>query len=178
MREKNLIWLDMEMSGLDPHVCYPLEIATVVTDEALEVLAEGPSLVIHQPDEVLAAMDEWNTTHHTANGLVEAVRSSTVSCAEAGRLTLEFMRRWTEPETSPLCGNSVARDRRFLRLHLPEVHAHFHYRMIDVSTIKELAVRWYDLEPPAKRTNHRALDDVLESIAELRHYRARVFRAS
>lgn len=175
-RAQHLIWIDMEMSGLDPETCRPLEIATLVTDNNLVILAEGPNLVIHQPDEVLDAMDAWNTEHHTASGLVQGVRQSKVSTADAASLTLAFLRAWTEPGKSPMCGNSVGQDRRFLNRYMPELEDHFHYRNIDISTIKELSRRWYGLEPPAKRSSHRALDDIRESIDELHFYRANLFR--
>lgn len=175
--DRLLIWIDMEMTGLDPESCVPLEIATVVTDEELDVLAEGPQLVIHQPDDVLAAMDAWNTEQHGRSGLTEAVRSSSVSLASAATLTLEFLEAWTAPGSSPLCGNSVWQDRRFLRRYMPRVDAHLHYRIIDISTVKELSRRWYGLDPPPKREAHRALDDIHESIEELRTYRRMIFRS-
>lgn len=171
----HLIWLDMEMSGLDPAVCVPLEIATLVTDSELNVLAEGPDLVIYQPDAVLDAMDQWNTEHHGASGLTEAVRRSPVSCEDAEALTLSFLKDWTEPGRSPLCGNSIGQDRRFLRRYMPRLDAHFHYRVIDISTLKELARRWYGVKPPPKKEAHRALDDIKESLAELRFYREHLF---
>lgn len=172
----HLIWLDMEMTGLDPEICAPLEIATVVTDGNLHVLAEGPNLVIHQPEAVLARMDEWNTEHHGKSGLTTSVRQSRISCAQAEEMTLEFLMAWTEPGKSPLCGNSVAQDRRFLRKYMPKLEQHFHYRLIDTSTVKELSKRWYGVEPPKKADAHRALDDILESIAELAFYRRTLFR--
>lgn len=172
-----LIWLDMEMSGLDPEQHHVLEIATLITNAELEVVAEGPDIVVHQSDEVLAAMGEWCTEHHGQSGLTKAVRASTISLAEAERRTLEFVREHCEPGQSPLCGNSIGQDRRFLIRHMPQLAEFLHYRVIDVSTIKELVRRWYpDLEPLAKAESHRALDDIRESIAELRDYRERVFR--
>lgn len=175
-RGDHLIWLDMEMSGLDPAECRPLEIATIVTDSELNILAEGPSLVIHQDNALLDAMDNWNTEQHGASGLVEQVRLSTISEATAEAMTLSFIADWTEPGASPLCGNSIGQDRRFLRRYMPKLDAHLHYRNIDISTIKELARRWYKIEPPPKRTTHRALDDIRESIEELRFYRLNLFR--
>ena len=172
----NLIWLDMEMTGLDPDTCVPLEIATVVTDKDLNVLAEGPSLVIHQPQEVMDAMDAWCTEHHGKSGLTAAILASTISCAEAEQRSLEFVRAWTEPGKSPLCGNSVGQDRRFLDVYMKAFEAHLHYRIVDTSTIKELARRWYGLKPPQKGEAHRALDDILESIEELKFYRRTLFR--
>lgn len=172
-----LVWMDLEMSGLDPDRCQILEIATLVTDADLEIVAEGPDLVVHQPDEVLDAMDEWCTTHHGQSGLTAAVRASTISQDEAEAHTLEFLKAHTAAGRSPLCGNSIWQDRRFLARHMPKLDGFLHYRLVDVSTIKELTRRWYPtLEPVAKRESHRALDDIRESIAELRHYRAHVFR--
>jgi len=175
-RGDHLIWLDMEMSGLDPATCRPLEIATIITDNELNILAEGPCLVIHQEDPVLAVMDVWNTEQHGASGLVEQVRLSTISEATAEAMTLAFIADWTEPGQSPLCGNSIGQDRRFLRRYMPRLDAHLHYRNVDISTVKELARRWYLIEPPPKRTTHRALDDIRESIEELRFYRLNLFR--
>ncbi len=167
------------MSGLDPDSCTILEIATIVTDGDLEILEEGPDLVIHQPDEVLDAMDEWCTKHHGQSGLTAAVRASNVSLMEAQDLTLDFLRRHTTERTSPLCGNTVWQDRRFLIRHMPGIDAWLHYRLVDVSSIKELVRRWYpSLEPPVKRETHRALDDIRESIAELRYYREKVFASA
>ncbi|RMH03799.1 MAG: oligoribonuclease [Planctomycetota bacterium] len=179
MSDGRLVWIDLEMTGLDPERDRILEIATLVTDDQLEIVAEGPDLVIHQPDELLAAMDEWNTSHHGASGLTEAARRSTLDEAEAERRTLEFLRRHVEPGASPLCGNTVHQDRRFLRRAMPELDAFLHYRIIDVSTVKELARRWYPEEyaaAPAKEGGHRALEDIRESVAELRWWRERVFR--
>jgi oligoribonuclease len=172
-----LVWIDMEMSGLDPDACRILEIATIVTNAGLEVLAEGPDLVVHQPDEVLDAMDEWCTRHHGESGLTSQVRASAVSEAEAERQTLEFLAQWTQAGASPLCGNSVHQDRRFIGRYMPRLDAFLHYRLVDVSTLKELGRRWYpDLKAPPKRETHRALDDIRESIAELRFYRGALFR--
>jgi oligoribonuclease len=172
----HLVWIDMEMSGLDPDTCVPLEIASVVTNAALEVIASGPNIVIHQPASVMDAMDEWNTKHHGESGLTAAVLASTVSCREAELQTLAFLEKWVQAGASPLCGNSVAQDRRFLYRHMSELEAFFHYRIIDVSTLKELVRRWYGAVAPPKAGAHRALDDILESIAELRWYRQAVFR--
>lgn len=172
----NLVWLDMEMSGLDPETCRPLEIATLVTDSQLNVVAEGPSLVIHQPDSILDAMDPWNTEHHGRSGLTQSVRQSRLTCEQAEWMTLEFLKRWVEPGRSPLCGNSVGQDRRFIRRYLPRLESFLHYRIVDISSIKELAKRWYGLKPPAKQEAHRALDDIHESIDELLFYRRTIFR--
>ena len=168
------------MTGLDPARDVIVEIATLVTDDDLEIVAEGPDLVVHQPEEVLAAMSPVVLGMHTKSGLVEAVRASTVSLADAGGQTLEFLKAHVpEAGTVPLCGNSIAMDRRFLAVHLPELEAYLHYRSVDVSTVKELCRRWYPdafAAAPAKAGGHRALHDIRESVAELRHYRATIFR--
>ena len=171
--KENLIWIDLEMTGLNPDRDRILEIATVVTDKHLVVLAEGPMLAIHQPDEALSAMDEWNTRQHNSSGLVERVRESTVTEAEAEQLTLKFLRGYVDPNISPMCGNSICQDRRFLVRHMPELAAFFHYRHVDVSTLKILAQLWApgaagDFE---KTSTHLALADIHDSIRELRYYR-------
>jgi oligoribonuclease len=171
----NLIWLDMEMSGLDPEICVPIEVATIITDSQLNVLDEGPNIVIHQPDSVLEAMDEWNTSHHGASGLTKAVQESTISCEEAESQTLAFLEKWTQAGRSPICGNSIGQDVRFLRRYMPKIASHIHYRVVDISSIKEIVGRWYGLEPPPKKEAHRALDDIRESIAELMYYRQTIF---
>lgn len=172
-----LIWLDMEMTGLDPDVDHVLEIATLVTNAELEILAEGPDLVVHQPDEVLDGMSEWCIEHHGESGLTAACRASTISLAEAERLTLEFLAGYCEPGKSPLSGNSIGQDRRFMAKHMPALERFVHYRNVDVSTIKELCRRWYPGLPAyPKGEAHRALDDIRESLGELRYYRQRVFR--
>ena len=172
--EARLIWLDLEMTGLDPINDSILEIATVVTDAQLEELAVGPVLAIRHPESVLDAMDEWNTEHHTASGLWDRVLRSEVSLHDAERQTLEFLAEWTRAGASPLCGNSICQDRRFLARLMPELEAWFHYRNLDVSTLKELAQRWAPQVAAglAKESRHEALADIRESIAELRHYRA------
>jgi len=173
----NLVWMDLEMTGLDPESDTILEIATIITDGDLNVLAEGPNLAIHQPNAVLDAMDEWCTQHHGESGLTARVRQSDIDMAEAERQTLEFIRRYVPDRTSPLCGNSIHQDRRFLVRYMPTLEAALHYRNVDVSTIKELARRWYPEMPPvSKQAAHLALDDIRESIVELRHYRERLFR--
>jgi oligoribonuclease len=171
-----LIWLDMEMTGLDPETDVVLEIATLVTDAELEIIAEGPDIVVHQPDSVLDNMSEWCIEHHGQSGLTAACRASTVDLAEAERLTLEFLAAHCEPGQAPLCGNSIGQDRRFMVKYTPKLERFVHYRSVDVSTIKELCRRWYpDLPAYPKAETHRALDDIRESLGELRHYRTHVF---
>jgi oligoribonuclease len=175
---QNLVWIDLEMTGLDPQHDSIIEIATVVTDKNLRVLAEGPVLAIFQPPEVLDRMDDWNRKHHGDSGLIERVRASGTTEAMAEAMTLEFLEKWVEAGKSPMCGNSICQDRRFLARCMPRLEAFFHYRNLDVSTLKELAGRWApDIRDQFKKKNsHRALDDILESIAELRHYRQHLFR--
>ena len=170
---ENLIWIDLEMTGLDPDRDLILEIATVVTDKHLVVLAEGPMLAIHQSDDVLNSMDEWNTRQHTSSGLVERVRASTTTVQEAERQTLEFLRDYVDPNVSPMCGNSICQDRRFLVRHMPELVKYFHYRHLDVSTLKILAHLWVPGSADAfeKTSTHLALADIHDSIRELRYYR-------
>lgn len=171
-----LVWIDMEMSGLDPQSCHILEIATLVTNQELEVVAEGPDIVVHQPDAVLDAMDTWCTEHHGASGLTQSVRDSTISVAEAEAQTLAFLQEHTRKGASPLCGNSVWQDRRFIINYMADLDAFLHYRLVDVSSLKELSRRWYpQLKPPPKKESHRALDDIRESIEELRFYRTSMF---
>jgi oligoribonuclease len=171
--------MDLEMTGLDHLTDVIVEIATVVTDDDLDIIAEGPDLVIHQPDEALVAMDPVVREMHTKSGLLDAIRASDVSLADGGAATLAFIREHApEPRTVPLCGNSIATDRRFLAAYLPEIEAHLHYRSIDVSAVKELVRRWYPKIAhgrPQKVGSHRALDDIRESIEELRYYRQHVF---
>jgi oligoribonuclease len=175
-----LVWMDLEMTGLDPDRHVIVEIATIVTDDELEVVAEGPDLVIHQPPEAMAAMEEVVRDMHTRSGLLEAIAASTISLSDAGDATLAFIREHVpEARTVPLCGNSIGTDRRFLAKHLPAIEDHLHYRSVDVSTIKELARRWYPdvlAGLPRKATSHRALDDIRESIDELRFYRQNLFQ--
>ena len=174
-----LAWMDLEMTGLDPGRHVIVEIATLITDDELNVVAEGPDLVVHQPAEALAAMDDVVVKMHTSSGLLDAIRTSEVDLAEAGARTLDFLRAHiSAPRTVPLCGNSIGMDRRFLAAHLPEIEEFLHYRSVDVSTVKELARRWYPdtfAAAPKKSTAHRALDDIRESIAELAHWRATIF---
>ena len=171
--ENNLIWIDLEMTGLDPDNDVIIEIATIVTDADLNTLAEGPVLAVHQPDSILATMDEWNTRQHGKSGLTERVRQSDVTPAEAEAQTLAFLEQWVPAGKSPICGNSICQDRRFLARGMPTLERYFHYRNLDVSTLKELARRWKPevLEGVKKSGAHLALDDIKDSIAELAHYR-------
>jgi oligoribonuclease len=172
--------MDLEMTGLDPERCVIVEIATLITDDELEIVAEGPDLVVHQPAEALVGMEKIVVDMHTRSGLLPAIEASTISLEEAGAATLAFIKEHVpEPRTVPLCGNSIGTDRRFLAKYLPEIEEHLHYRSVDVSTIKELVRRWYPEVLDAmvrKQTSHRALDDIRESVDELRAYRERVFR--
>jgi oligoribonuclease len=176
---ENLIWIDLEMTGLDTTRDQILEIATIVTNKNLDVLAEGPVLAIHQPDEVLAAMDSWNTRTHSQSGLVARVRASAVNTAEAERQTLAFLGNHVPAGTSPMCGNSICQDRRFLSRLMPNLERYFHYRNLDVSTLKELARRWMpEIAARFEKENpHVALEDIRESIRELRYYREHLLRA-
>ena len=170
---QQLIWIDLEMTGLNPDIDVIIEIATVVTDKDLNILAQGPVLAVYQSDEILANMDEWNQKHHGASGLINRVKSSRINDIEAERLTIEFLKQWVPENTSPICGNSIGQDRRFLYRYMPKLEAYFHYRNIDVSTLKELAARWAPevKEGFNKESTHQALDDIIESIEELRYYR-------
>ena len=174
-----LVWLDMEMTGLDPDRERIIEMATILTDGNLTEIATGPDLVIHQDDAVLAAMDEWNTSHHGGSGLVDRVKASTVTDGDAEAQTLAFINAHVGAKDRPvLAGNSIHQDRRFIRRYMPALEKRLHYRMVDVSTIKELARRWYPAvvgKQPPKRETHRALDDIRESLEELRFYRQHVF---
>ena len=175
--DQNLIWIDLEMTGLDPETHKIIEIATVVTDPQLNVLAEGPVLAIYQPEAELAKMDDWCTTTHTNSGLVERIRQSTITEAQAVAQTIDFLVQWVPKGVSPICGNSIGQDRRFLYKHMPILEQYFHYRYLDVSTLKELTRRWKPelLDGFSKKGSHLALDDIHDSIAELRYYREHIF---
>ncbi|ADT85264.1 oligoribonuclease [Vibrio sp. Vb2880] len=175
--DQNLIWIDLEMTGLDPETHKIIEIATIVTDSQLNILAEGPVLAVHQPESELQKMDDWCTNTHTQSGLVERVRQSQVSEDDAVAQTIAFLEQWVPAGKSPICGNSIGQDRRFLYKHMPRLEEYFHYRYIDVSTIKELTRRWQPavLDGFSKQGSHLALDDIRESIAELQFYRSTVF---
>ena len=170
---KNLIWIDLEMSGLDPQNDVIIEIATIITDSALNILAEGPHLVIHQPETIMRRMDQWNLRQHTSSGLLQEVRDSALLAQEAEQQTLSFVQTWVAPQTSPMCGNTVCQDRRFLAHWMPKLEKWFHYRHIDVSTLKELYQRWvtHKMKVLQKDDSHRAKSDILASIDELRYYR-------
>ena len=171
--ESRLVWLDMEMTGLRPEIDRIIEIAVVITDAQLNLLAEGPVFAIHQPETVLAGMDAWNQATHGRSGLIDRVRSSRVTEAVAQRRLIEFLREWVPAGKSPMCGNSICQDRRFMARYMPELEAWFHYRNLDVSTVKELCKRWAPevARGFAKRSAHTALADIIESIDELRYYR-------
>lgn len=173
-----LLWIDLEMTGLDTQKDTIIEIASIVTDANLNIIEEGPSLAIHQPDEVLAAMDEWNTKQHTNSGLVKRVKESKVSMLEAEQKTLDFAKKHLKPKASPMCGNTICQDRRFLHRLMPKLEDFFHYRHLDVSTVKELAKIWANglYKKFDKHNNHLALDDIKESIAELKYYQQHFFK--
>jgi oligoribonuclease len=175
-----MVWMDLEMTGLDPAVDRIVEIATIITDDELNIVAEGPDIVIHQPDDVLAKMLPIVVDMHTKSGLLNEIKASTTSLDEAGRATLQFIKAHVgAPKSVPLCGNSIGTDRRFLAAYLPEIENYLHYRSIDVSSVKELVKRWYptvDAGRPSKTGNHRALDDIRDSIRELAYYRATAFK--
>jgi len=174
----NLVWIDMEMTGLDPDNCVVLEIATIVTDPQLTILAEGPVIAIHQSDEILDNMDEWCIKTHGESGLTQRCRDSQFSEADAEQLTIDFLKDYVDQGKSPLCGNTIGQDRRFMVKYMPKLENYFHYRSIDVSTIKELTRRWQPEVSSGfkKKGVHLALDDIRESIEELRYYREKVFK--
>lgn len=175
----NLVWLDLEMTGLAPATDVIIEIATLVTDAQLNIIAEGPVLAINQADSALAAMDDWNQSHHSASGLIDKVRQSGIDEREAECQTLEFLRRHVAKNSSPICGNSICQDRRFMANYMPELEAFFHYRNLDVSSIKELVRRWKPelLQGLVKQGAHQAMDDIKDSIAELKYYREHFIKA-
>jgi len=177
MDKNNLVWIDLEMTGLNPDTDKIIEIATIVTDSELNILAEGPQFVIHQSNEALDAMDEWCTEHHGKSGLTARVKASNISCEQAEQATLEFLKQWVPEGAAPLCGNSIGQDRRFMVKHMPVLEAFFHYRNIDVSTVKELGRRWApEMVNAHKKTGtHLALQDIKESISELQHYQKHFF---
>jgi oligoribonuclease len=179
MNDDNLIWIDLEMTGLKPDEDVIIEIATVVTDKHLSIIAEGPELAIWQTETALARMDEWNQRQHGGSGLIRRVRDSGVRCADAERQTLNFLQQHVRAGSSPMCGNSICQDRRFLARHMPELERFFHYRNLDVSTLKELARRWLPkiAAGVSKQTTHLARADIHESIGELRYYREHMFVA-
>ncbi len=175
--EQNLVWIDMEMTGLDPQTCVVLEIATIVTDKNLNIIAQGPVLAVHQSDEILDNMDQWCIDTHGASGLTQRCKDSTITVQQAAQSTIEFLQQYVPEGKSPLCGNSIGQDRRFLVKYMPELEAYFHYRNIDVSTVKELVARWQpDIVAGFKKKGvHLALDDIIESIEEMKYYRSTVF---
>ncbi len=175
----NFVWIDLEMTGLDPDKEVIIEIATIVTDSQLNILAEGPDLVLHQPEIYLTRMDDWNRNQHSKSGLIDDVRKSMISLEAAEAQTLDFIRQFCETKQNPLCGNAVHHDRRFLIKYMPKIHEFLHYRHIDVSTVKTLVQKWYPKQKEVKKsTSHRALSDIRESIEELRFYRANYFKAA
>lgn len=178
MNDDNLIWIDLEMTGLSPADDVIIEIATIVTDSELKILAEGPVYAIHQPDEILNGMDEWNANQHGKSGLTERVRNSKITAAQAESDTIDFLKQWVPAGKSPMAGNSICQDRRFMANLMPDLERYFHYRNLDVSSVKELARRWNpDILKGVKKSGaHLALDDIRDSIAELKHYRETFFK--
>ncbi len=171
--DDNLIWIDLEMTGLDPDSDLIIEIATIITDKNLNILGEGPSIVVHQSDDAMNNMDEWCTNQHGKSGLTERVRNSAISIASAENLTLAFLKQYVSAHKSPMCGNSICQDRRFLARYMPQLENFFHYRNLDVSTLKELTLRWSPEKKMVyqKESSHLAMQDIKDSIDELKHYR-------
>ncbi len=178
--DQRLIWIDLEMTGLDTDNDHIIEIATIVTDDHLNILAEGPTLTVHQSDKVLNAMDEWNTRQHGQSGLTERVRRSKLTARDAEQQTIEFLKKWVDSKKSPMCGNSICQDRRFMHREMPELEQFFHYRNLDVSSVKELAKRWRPeiMSGLKKQATHLAMDDIRDSISELKYYREYFFRVN
>jgi oligoribonuclease len=177
-KKDDLIWLDLEMTGLDPEIHTILEIGTVVTDADLNIVAQGPVIAIHHPERILTGMESWSQEHHGKSGLTQRCRDSKISLAQAEKETLTFLQKHCAPKKLPLCGNSIGQDRRFLVKYMPKLNDFFHYRNVDVSSIKELVNRWYPRTPhcPEKKKTHYVLDDILESIEELKYYRRTIFK--
>jgi oligoribonuclease len=177
LRSDLLVWIDLEMTGLDPHENKIIEIASIITDSELSIIAEGPNIIISQPEEELVKMDEWNVSHHTSNGLIDKVRKSSIDTKAAEQITCEFLAKYCTPNTALLCGNSIGTDRLFLFFHMQELEKFVHYRSIDVTSVKELTRRWYPKgKKYRKNSGHRALDDIRGSIEELKLYREHFFR--
>ncbi len=175
--DNHLIWIDLEMTGLDPEKQVIVEIATIVTDEQLNIVAEGPEIAINHPENILASMDEWSREHHQSSGLLDRVMASSYTCRQAEQETIDFVEQYCKKNQSPLCGNSVWQDRLFLRKYMPRLEDFLHYRIIDVSSIKELVKKWYPSLPYFKKdNNHLAMSDIKASIEELKYYRQNVFR--
>ncbi len=178
-KKTNLVWVDLEMTGLDPKTCTILEIGCIVTDSELNIIAEGPEIAIHHSDKVLNGMEAWSKFHHKKSGLTDACRASKISLKKAEKLTQEFVKSHCVEKTAPLCGNTIWQDRRFLIRYMPKLESYLHYRVIDVSSVKELVKRWYPANykmPREKKQSHRVMDDIRESILELQYYREKVFK--